>query len=258
VIAPADYAYDTNFALTTTFNSITDVAPGTATKAATQGMRILLFAQTNAVENGVYVVNTDQKLQRVPDLGDGSPIYPGSTIRVINGYIYGNKGFAVSGASGHQTVGRTAITFSLPSGTVINTQRVFGANAGYVPAGNGTNVTSNAAQTQLLSLNFTPRVNCWWQTAMNIGLIQKLDAVWNYIGVFLYISPADADGKTRNIRYQSDHNALPFVSLYGYSNWKLNAGVAYQVYGTFDTPVSTWQYYQGIDHLELTGEAKVR
>jgi hypothetical protein len=143
-------------------------------------------------------------------------------------------------------------------GLIFDTQRTFGANNAYVAFGNGTNVTSNAAQTTLLSLTITPPVDCWWEVDTHVGIIDKTDAAWTYAQLGQKLTVPDVDGRAIQYDTVSDHSSLPYMGLQGTSLWKLAAGTAYTAFATFITGGGTWTYYQGADYLRIYGKAWAR
>jgi hypothetical protein len=152
---PVDYVGSTgNVVLTSTFNSIVDVAPGALTLPALGGMRILLVNQTNKIENGIYEVGTDNFLLRSPDMPAGAVVRPGMRVFVRNGDIYGNSIHAVSGGR-EVAIGSNDLVYVDQSSQRTGRFRVHAANA-YTFA-NGTRVTFHSPSTGFPSP--------WWDTS---------------------------------------------------------------------------------------------
>ena len=69
-------------------------------------MRVLVKDQSNAIENGIYVVNSDFTLSRAVDFNVGDRA-AGSIVFVTEGATFGNEGFIVSGSN--LTIGTDSI-----------------------------------------------------------------------------------------------------------------------------------------------------
>ena len=259
IYEPCDYAATGNVVLTNVFTSITDVAPGAATVPAFGGMRILLWQQTNKIENGIYEVGTDNFLHRAPDMPPGSQVRGGARIYVIWGSLYGNRDFFVIGG-GINIAGSTSLLFSPPRGTVISEQVINGTGNTYLNAVSLNTLYRDNASTQIMRISYTPPVDCWWELDALIGIVYKTDAAYGYAYWGTLLAPADVDGiqRTKAIEMQnSSVNTYAFKSVH--RKHRLVAGVAYSVDLYCDlTGGGTWQYNNSPDYLTMGATARVR
>lgn len=135
-----------------------------------------------------------------------------------------------------------------------------GENAAYVPMGNGTNITVNAAQTKLLQWAYTPPVDVWAEFYIYAGLVQKTDANYHYALLSVICSPAPAVGlATGSGPLIMQHAAVQTFEGYQQTKlWGLAAGVAYTMRANWGTQGGTWQYNQSQDYLRCIGKAWAR
>lgn len=75
------------------------------------GMRVLLTGQTNAVENGIYLVGSTA-LSRADDLAAAS-LASGNFVFVTSGTANGRKGYVCNALPGAETVGTHALTWTV-------------------------------------------------------------------------------------------------------------------------------------------------
>lgn len=77
-----------------------------------QGNRVLLRAQTNPAENGIYVFDTSATaLVRATDAATSAQVQPGMAVSVQEGSQSGDKTYILT-TNGAVTLGTTALTFS--------------------------------------------------------------------------------------------------------------------------------------------------
>ena len=77
----------------------------------TSGMRVLLTGQTDAIQNGIYVVGTSS-LARSSDLAVGA-LASGTFCFVTGGTVNGHKGFVCNALPGAETVGSHALQWTV-------------------------------------------------------------------------------------------------------------------------------------------------
>lgn len=132
---------------------------------------------------------------------------------------------------------------------ILAADRVLGVYNGYLGPFSPTSenaIWRDAAGTLPLRLTITPAVDCWWDTSMNMGLVQKLDAVYHYGQIALKLAPVDVDGESYAYHYITQHASVQqFESYAPRKMWKLAAGVTYTVSGVFVVSGGSWQYYAG-------------
>jgi hypothetical protein len=140
-----------------------------------------------------------------------------------------------------------------------------GENEGYVPMGNGTNITVNAAQNKLLRFPnatggvYTPPVDAWLEVMVRAGLVSKTDAAYNYAQMDLFISPVPIIGAQHGYHYLQQHSQVQAYEGYTVTKlWGLAAGVGYAVSANWVTSGGTWSYYNGPSHLLMTGKVWAR
>jgi hypothetical protein len=75
------------------------------------GDRVLLIGQTNAQENGIYVVVAEGSLTRAPDMAKGMRVAAGATIRVLSG-TYSGQTFVSECPHNADVVGVDILTFT--------------------------------------------------------------------------------------------------------------------------------------------------
>lgn len=147
-------------------------------------------------------------------------------------------------------------------GRLINVQRLYGQNEAYraFSATTGTFMV-DAAGVVPLALTYTPPVDCWWDVTATIGIVDSLNAVYNYMYGLLDISPNDVDNEA-NGGYQIMTQRSD-VNKYGHRKpeaiFKLAAGTTYTVSAQWVLgTVASWQYNQGHAYLSIIGRAWAR
>jgi len=232
VYPPCDYATTANVDLTAVFTSITDVQAGSPTLAAQGGMRILVWQQTNKIDNGIYEVGTDNYLHRVADMLVGATALSGARVFVRSGYAFGGRDFFVIGAN--KIVGTAAMTISPPRGATIDDQifRCGSDNPGTyaVPAATYTPVWTNAANTIPLTLSYTPPVDCWWQVDAWVYYAMSV-AAYTYVNPQLYCTPVPPGGSSTGsedpIMGGMYNGVVTYATVNLHEKFRLTAGVAY-------------------------------
>lgn len=112
------------------------------------GNRVLLLAQADARENGVYVVGQDLVLSRSADMADPAVDVSGASVFVLHGTQYAGYGFVVTSGTARRSVFPTqdGINFTVYSGiTQIN------ATGGITRAGNDISLDLDAGSLTLSS-----------------------------------------------------------------------------------------------------------
>jgi hypothetical protein len=164
----------------------------------------------------------------------------------------------------HETnLGTDAAPIWLPAAGPIDMQVITGDDSGYSAAYTGAGplqLYANAAGTTPLRISYTPPVNCWWECTINLGLLMKTDANYNYFYGGLTLTPNDADGRSSGYNLVMQHNSVQtYEGRFFTSLFKLVAGTAYRVDGILTGGSGgTWQYYCGKAQLELHTKAWVR
>ena len=92
------------------YQTIDGVAFNETSEAAGLSMRILVKDQTDATQNGIYLVNSGL-WTRVPDFGGNNDFVTGSFVYVTGGAINGGRLFAVT-STDPQSVGVNTISFA--------------------------------------------------------------------------------------------------------------------------------------------------
>jgi len=127
---------------TTTGTLTTSFANGSVLDGVTlvTGNRILIKNQTNAIENGIYTVNSSGSPTRSTDLPTGDNA-KGSYVFIEQGTIFGNCGFVCTTVSGSDIVGTNTLTFVQFSGA-----ENLVAGTGLTKTGNTLSVNSSQSQ----------------------------------------------------------------------------------------------------------------
>jgi hypothetical protein len=134
-----------------------------------------------------------------------------------------------------------------------STQRMVGAYAGYAALPMG-DVTNGAGQ--VMALSITPSVPMWWEVNGDIGLVQKMDAVYNYGLLTVQLSTPDQDNVSQAMHYISQHSTVQtYMGYTAHRLFRLAAGQAYTVKLTFGSDGGSWQYYPDVARLSLTAKA---
>jgi len=110
-----------------------------------------------------------------------------------------------------------------------------------------------------MQLAYTPPVDAWWEVCGFIGLVNKIDANYNYGMGQLVLAPADADGSAQAVAYAMQHQAVQTYEPRVITRiWKLTAGVAYVCQLGLNIAGGTWTYYCGPSQLYIQGKAWAR
>jgi hypothetical protein len=143
-------------------------------------------------------------------------------------------------------------------GTLLDVQTIAGNSEAYKTVTSGQRFTRDAAGLNDLTLFYTPPVNCWWETHLTVGSLQKLDAVYHWAYASLNLTPADVDGVTQGfVTFTQRSDVDAFGNRDVTRIFKLQAGTPYQVYALFNSQsgAGSWSYYQGSAYLWLEGKA---
>jgi|688.fasta_scaffold01402_35 hypothetical protein len=123
-------------------NISTDLEPGDVVDGVTlaEGNRVLVKSQTNAAQNGIYVVQASGAALRAADFNEPAEVDGGDFVFVVGGTLYDNTGWAQT-TTNVVTVGTDPIEFTQFSG------------AGTYQAGTGLTLTGNvfAADTTVVA-----------------------------------------------------------------------------------------------------------
>ena len=144
---------------------------------------------------------------------------------------------------------------------ILATQRKTGASG---TSGNFTAAQSRfydrgigVAGTQPIEITYTPAVDCFWEVIGHVGQMQKIDAVYHYGYVRLFIAPADADaitwGSHSLITQRSD--VQTYMAHSARHIFRLKAGVTYTAYMGFEVQGGTWNYGCDPAYLSIEGKA---
>jgi hypothetical protein len=136
-----------------------------------------------------------------------------------------------------------------------------GENTAYVPAGNGTNITVNAAQNKLLAWQYTPPVDVWAEFYFAALLMQKTDAAYHYCYLQLLVQPTTGVIGPSTIQGPLITQHSQVQQFEGYqctALWGLAAGTAYTMRANWAISGGTWQYYQDQSYLRCIGKAWAR
>lgn len=229
VYPPCDYATTANVDLTAVFTSITDVAAGTSTLAAQGGMRILVWQQTNKVDNGIYEVGTDNYLHRVADMLVGATALSGARVFVRNGYAFGGRDFFVIGPN--KVVGTGAMTISPPRGVSIFSTRLNGlgnggGTSGWSASNNGQTIFDSATGA-LARITYTPPVNVELESYFHLRFTAT-QAAYAYVYPGFTLSPSDRDTQGQIYDLRMMHASVQTYEPFQIKKiWRLTAGVAY-------------------------------
>lgn len=139
-------------------------------------------------------------------------------------------------------------------GALLAVQRQYGRNEAYISHGTSAVIYCNPTGTEVMRLNYTPTVDCWWDVSANIGLIACDTTSYVYRIVQLLITPLDADGIQGSQEYEEQHQQ---VQTYTFSQmqhcFKLSSGIAYKVEAGFSFNGGAWRIYQGPAQLNMEG-----
>lgn len=130
--------------------NVTIANPGTATFdgiVLTAGQRLLVWKQTSAPENGIYIWHTAiTPLTRATDMDASAEVRTGDTVYNTSGTLYGGKQFNVIAASPF-TIGSSNLNFALVGNGTLTSAHLF--------VGNSSNVATDVAASGDISLSNT-------------------------------------------------------------------------------------------------------
>jgi len=140
------------------------------------------------------------------------------------------------------------------AGGIASTQRKMGVAGAYLAVTPEAVLSDGAGMPMQLSI--TPDDDMWWEVTGDIGLVQKLDAAYNYMCGYIDLHPADQDGVVNAYCYVTQHSQVQTMEPRHVQRlFRLAAGETYWVYlrmGNSDG--GSWQYYAGPSQLSLTAK----
>jgi hypothetical protein len=189
------------------------------------GDLVLVWQQTNPVENGLYVWNgTTAPMTRAFVAGLGTTLPAGSRCYVISGTLFGQRDFFIKATA---LVGTDSVLISPPKGTVIQEAAtpVPQASTQTLAVATKTIVTLNTAGTPA-TISYTPPVDVWWSVWTSV-YVQNLQASsYAYSGSQLNV--ADADGVREEVCIASVvTTGTSYQTIHSFKKYKLVAGTAY-------------------------------
>jgi microcystin-dependent protein len=140
-----------------------------------------------------------------------------------------------------------------PGGSAYSVQRMVGTTSAYtaLPTGNILNGSG-----QVMQLSITPTVPVWWEVNAFMGLVEKMDANYNYGMLAMTLSPPDQDGVSQAMHYQEQHYSVQlYMGYFARRLFRLATGTAYTVKLTWNCDGGTWQYYPDSARLALEAKA---
>lgn len=116
------------------------------------------------------------------------------------------------------------------------------------------------AGTVPIGFTFTPSVNCFWQTDLLVGVVQKMDSAYHATYVRAVLSPVDERGVNVANFILTQHAAVQtYMAAHVNPTWMLKAGTAYTVNGQIgNSSGGTWRYMRDFGTLILDGRAWAR
>jgi microcystin-dependent protein len=233
------------------------------------------FYITQIYKNGVEVARGQYMTERSATSGDNLILLAGDVIQcnvgdTLQTYAYTQTPSALS-------VGSTIANYMSvvkvdvggrpgpqgpagPGGAAYSVQVINGATASYVGVPSvSESILSNGVSPMQLSI--TPSVPVWWEVTGHIGVVVKVDAVYNYLYGYVKLSPADQNGIASARSLLTQHSQVDTYAFRGALTriFKLAANTTYTAslcLGGGDA--GTWQYYQGADQLWLNAKAWVQ
>jgi microcystin-dependent protein len=228
------------------------------------GERVLVWQQTTASQNGVYVFQgAAAAMTRIAEAASGVSLIGGVRVAVVDGTLFGQRDFLLKATD---TVGTSSLLFSPPRGSSIFFQRLNGlgsnASAGWTSANNGMIIYagSPAVYAQVF---YTPPVNVEWECSMKFRA-NKVDAAYNYLQCGLRLTPADRDGigtpygSLGQYALRTQHSAVQQYEPYEIrKTFRLVAGTAYTLDGVFSCSAGTWDLVTSSSEFGMEARAFV-
>jgi hypothetical protein len=149
-----------------------------------------------------------------------------------------------------------------PAGGPIDMKRIAGQYENYngpITSTTLVNLYCDSAGTIPLRLTFTPPVDAWLDATLNMGIVEKSDANYNYGYAVMRLTPPDVDGVQDADHYVMQHAS---VNIYDHRHvqrvFKLAAGTSYILDGLFTCSAGSWRYHAGKAMLYLDGRLWAR
>ncbi len=149
-----------------------------------------------------------------------------------------------------------------PAGGPLDMKRIAGQYENYngpITSTSLVNLYCDSAGTIPLRLTFTPPVDAWLDATLNMGIVEKSDANYNYGYAVMRLTPPDVDGVQDADHYVMQHAS---VNIYDHRHvqrvFKLAAGTSYILDGLFTCSAGSWRYHAGKAMLYLDGRLWAR
>lgn len=180
--------------------------------ACVSGDRVLVKDQTNAVNNGIYVVDTGA-WTRDYDFNGPYDVVTGTIIVITSGTSNSNTSWRVS-TTGIITIGTTSISFA--SATFTNS-----ASIAYLPAGTGAVATTVQAKIRRISVDVQDYGAAVDGVTDDYAAIQMAITYLNSVGGGVLTVPAGTSMLSQRVTGQT---GIDIVGVPGQSIWKATAG----------------------------------
>lgn len=227
----------------TTANLNLAAAPGTIDGVTlTVNDLVLVWAQTNKVDNGLYVFNgAANAMTRAAQAANGIALTAGMRCFVLQGALWGQRDYFVVAAA---VVGTDPVLLSPPKGVSFGFQRL-----APLPVGaSGWTATNNGQVITNFSMLLTPLVNCEWKVSWQLGIAADT-AAYNYAYPGLRLTPTGTDG-FGGVYYglRSQHNQVQTYEIYNQTlTYKLAAGTAYRADVLWNCGAGSWTVRTGVE-----------
>ena len=180
---------------------LVELIPGVVNDSVTYaaGDRVLLNAQSNPAENGIYVVNVSGPATRALDFDSPLEVKSGDFIFVSLGTNYGNTGWVQTLAT--VTIGTSPISFTQFSGAgtyLAGEGLVLNGTEFHVGQGTGIVVNANdvAIDTTVVARKYTTTIGNGVLTS--IPVVHNLQNQWATVQVFEGVNQVEADVSLTN------------------------------------------------------------
>ena len=243
-------SYDQPSCRVATTGNVTISAPGAAIDGVTlsPGDLVLVWLQTNGLENGLYVFNgAAAAMTRIGSAAAGAIIEAGVRVYVYEGTLFGQRDFYTKT---RVTIGgANPLLFSPPRGSAIAFQRMNGLGAGTASPGwtttNNNQVIFSPTPTTPATMVYTPPVNVEFEIAFHLRLT-KVDAAYSYAYPGIRITPVDRDGVggpagSHQYSLRMQHSQVQTYEPYEQrKTYRLAAGTAYTADLIWTCSAGTW------------------
>ena len=243
-------SYDQPSCRVATTGNVTISAPGAAIDGVTlsNGDLVLVWLQTNGLENGLYVFNgAAAAMTRIGSAAAGAIIEAGVRVYVYEGTLFGQRDFYTKT---RVTIGgANPLLFSPPRGSSIAFSRMNGLGAGTASPGwtttNNNQVIFSPTPTTPATMVYTPPVNVEFEVAFHLRLT-KVDAAYSYAYPGIRITPVDRDGVggpagSHQYSLRMQHSQVQTYEPYEQrKTYRLAAGTAYTADLIWTCSAGTW------------------